>query len=244
MRMFPISSKQPLSFTKIASYWSREIKPRPTFYEVLNELGKAWWRGELMGASGSRRADVLRAIFVTGGADFVAFFVPKSDEKTSIKDLPDGRVEIRPWRVSLPNSQPESWDDINCAEAFNAVAEAWDLDRFSLAAPVVAGLRLTEPEFRAWVDSKGYPPPTFWQSGGESLAGDAGRQVSKLSAIKLVQDYIAAESEAGRQPTQVGLENKLREDGWSGGREYLRDAFKKIQLAAGIEVRAGRPKGN
>ena len=60
--MFPISATRKLSFATVANYWSREMTPCATSEELLGELAKAWWRGELI-ASGAGRADVLRAIY-------------------------------------------------------------------------------------------------------------------------------------------------------------------------------------
>ena len=105
--MFPISSEQPLSFADVAYYWSLEIRPRASFNEVLNELVRAWWRGNLM-ASGARRVDVLRAIYKSA-PHLVAFAFANSVDPPLRNELPDGSIEVLLLdRVPLPSAEPES----------------------------------------------------------------------------------------------------------------------------------------
>jgi hypothetical protein len=239
--MYPIPANQKLKLLDIANHWSREITPPVTPREVLEGLIKAWWRGELATASGQSRADMLRVLYAKY-QDRIAFIVPGLPDPASTRELPDGGVVVfRLWQVPLPNAEPKSWDDANCAEAFEAVAEAWDSDRFEIVVPSVAWIELTVMEFTKWTEANDYPLPTFWRSATNNSESSATtRRITKKKALELAQEYIAADKRAGRTPTQIGLENQVREAGWHGGRERLRAAFKSIQGAAGREVKRGR----
>jgi hypothetical protein len=100
--MFPISSKQPLSFLEIASYWRREITPSASFDEVFNLLARAWWRGDLV-AAGVNRTDLLRTLYQLD-PDRIVFAVSGLPEPPLTEELPDGSVMVALWRVPLPNT--------------------------------------------------------------------------------------------------------------------------------------------
>jgi hypothetical protein len=174
--------------------------------------------------------------------DQIAFVVPGFEEPTSARELPDGGVEVfRPWSVPLPNTQPESWDDNNCAEAFEAVAEAWDCERFRIVAMSIHWIEMTVAEFMKWIDETSYSTPTFWQISAEpDGVNDRTKPVTKQSALRLAQTYIDLEKTAGRRPTQMGLHKHAREQGLRGGRSLLNEVFEKIMLRHGVEVKRGR----
>jgi hypothetical protein len=242
--MFPISSKRRLSFTKIADYWSREIRARPL--ELLNELCAAWWRGELAAASGPSRADVFQSLYQLC-SDRIAFATPDSPDPPLGRELSGGSLEvIRPVRIPLPNVQFDSWDDTNWKAVFEAVADAWeDLsslleDAEHVAEPIVAGLELTEAVFTGWITAKGYSKPNFWASGEEKdQASSPTQRISKASIKNFARDYIASEIRDGRQPTQVGFEELCRER-LIRGRDLIRPAYKEMAKQAQINVRPGR----
>jgi hypothetical protein len=161
--VYPIPAKIRLTLCDIANHWSGEIKPHMDTSEVLNGLAKAWWRGELTATNGPSRPKMLWALY-KDYQDRIAFVVPGLQEPAIFEVLPDGGVRVlRLWTVPLPNFQPDSWDDTNCAEAFEAVAEAWRYERFELVAISVCFIELTVAEFRSWIVDSPYPTPTFWQ---------------------------------------------------------------------------------
>ena len=139
--------------------------------------------------------------------------------------------------MPLPNARPESWDDTNCAEASEAVAEAWSCDRFELITPSLGWIELAATEFRRWVAANGYQPPTFWAS-TQDKKGDARsiQRVGENKATKLAQNYIATENKAGRRPTQKGLEESVLGADLHGGREHLRQAFKSSCSRLGFKL--------
>jgi hypothetical protein len=237
--MFPISSKQPLSLAEIASYWRREIKPAASFEEVLNVLSKAWWRGDWV-TSGAGRVDLLRTLYQLY-RDCIAFAVAGHSDPPQTRELVDGSVEVVLWRVPLPNSEQGTWDDTNCSEAFNAVAEFWDCDSFPLLTPIIGELKTTEEEFTRWVESQEYPAPSFWAHSEEEKLPSPNKKLSGKRANALATDYFRAEKEAGREPTQQGFETKMRGEGIVGGRDLIRTAFKKVARLNEVTVRRGRP---
>jgi hypothetical protein len=223
--VFPVPSNQQLSFLKIADYWSREMKPPANSDELFDLLVKAWWRGELV-ASGAERVDVLKAIQKCPPS-CIAF---ESDQ--GIKELPDGSVEVR-WVVPLPETNPDSWKDSDCAKAFQSIAQIWDTFTFELVAPVICGLELTEAEFTRWARSHRYMRGAFWASG----PGDDGPPFDKISRSKLAQlaqEYYKSATE-GR--SQSGFEDWLETKNIHGPRGDVRSAYKGV---AG-PLQPGRP---
>lgn len=242
--MHPIPAKQKLTLSEIANLWSREIALRMEPSEVMDGLVKAWWRGELTAANGPSRPEMLWALY-KNYQDRIAFIVPGLEEPAISRALPDGGVMVfRLWSVPLPNTQPKSWDDTNCAEAFEAVAEAWDCKRFEMVTLSVGWMQLTAAEFMSWIDETSYPTPTFWQIAVErDGANERTKPINKKSAAGLAQAYVELEKGVGRHPTQRGLHKYARDQGFSGGRALLNTAFKEIRRRDdGHEVRPGRPK--
>jgi hypothetical protein len=162
--MFPIPSGRKLSFIEIARYWSREIKPSASPDELRTTLGKAWWRGELAAANGPSRLNLLRAIYSTC-EDYIEFVIPDLPAPPTTRLLDNGDIEVfRLVRLPLPNPDPGTWTEANSAEAFEAVADSWNEEFYSLVAPVIKGIVLTRSEFFQWIGECQYQSPTFWGS--------------------------------------------------------------------------------
>ena len=160
--MFPIPSGRTLSFIEIGKYWSRDKSSFASSEELRITLSKAWWRGELVAENGPSRLNLLRALYSTC-ADFIAFAIPDVEEPQQWRSLPDSTIEfIRPVRVPLPNAHPDTWTDADCAEAFEAIVNAWEEELFQLTAPIVMGVVLTQGEFNQWINESKYRRPNFW----------------------------------------------------------------------------------
>jgi hypothetical protein len=71
-------------------------------------------------------------------------------------------------------------------------------------------------------------------------AGDRAskRTVTREEAANFTAEYIATEQQAGRSPRLDGLERAAGKAELRGGREFLRDEFRRIQG----QVKLGRPK--
>lgn len=168
--MFPIPSGRTLSFIEIGKYWSRDRSSFASSEELQITLSKAWWRGELVAENGPSRLNLLRALYSTC-ADFIAFAIPDVEEPQQWRSLADGTIElIRPVRVPIPNAHPDTWTDLDCAEAFEAIANAWEEELFDLIAPIVMGVVLTQGEFNQWINESKYRRPNFWGNAGQRLA--------------------------------------------------------------------------
>jgi hypothetical protein len=237
--MFPKPSNQKLSLFDIANYWAREIVPPCTPLELLIELAKAWWRGELTADGGPKRVQVLQALYASY-SDLIEFYVAGTAEKPGEWELSDGGVEISLWCIPVPNLVPDSWTDTDCAAAFEALAAAWDTELNDLA-PMIGGVTLSEKAFSKWISQhQDWQRPVFWASGQPS--GAAGSKLTGPGAVQLASEYIQATNDAGRTPTQDGYEHWLSDNGVIGQRDLLRKAYKTVAGAKGIDVRRGRPK--
>ena len=160
--MFPIPSERKLSVVEIANYWSREIEPSASPQELRDVIGKAWWCGELIAANGSSRLSVLRGYY-SRSAHFVAFAIPDVQEAPQWMPNGEGEMElVRPLRVPLPNANPDTWTEANCASAFDAIADQWKEAMISPSALIFLDIVLTSKEFFQWVDAIGYRRPSFW----------------------------------------------------------------------------------
>jgi hypothetical protein len=66
----------------------------------------------------------------------------------------------------LPDGDPDSWTEDDCAPALAAIAASWPREPGTplvFTAPMaLAEIELSRAEFAIWVTGKGYDPPTFW----------------------------------------------------------------------------------
>jgi hypothetical protein len=237
--MFPISAIRKLSLATVANYWSREMTPCATSEELLGELAKAWWRGELI-ASGAERADVLRAIY-RHPPEYVVFVFANDIDSVQIIPSTNGEVEVSFLSLVLvPNSTPQSWTNENCTEASGYIAEAWDNGRFEAFVPVIRALELDEGEFAEWLESKGWGPTTFWASGNEDKPHSRGKPFSKRTAYNRAKAYIRSVLDEEGVPTQAAFMNHMHAEDFVGDRDLLRTAYNEVAKSANISVARGR----
>lgn len=192
--MFPIPSGRHLSLLRISDYWSREAHPAVRMRETETELIQAWWRGELVGSNGPSRLEVLRMLFQLR-QDRIEFIAPGMEALPQFEPTHDGGlIVIRPLSVPLPNGQPESWDDRNCAPAYEALADGWHwLEGDDVIEPDVLGTELTRDEFFGWLGKRGPWRPAFW---GDVATTDA--QTHPTARKGAFSD----KRPAGRKPTE------------------------------------------
>ena len=159
--MFPIPSERKLSVFEIAKYWSGEIEPPASAQDLRDVISKAWWCGELIAANGSSRLSTLRGYYSLS-AHFIAFAIPDIQEAPQWMPNGEGEIElVRPLRVPLPNADPDTWTEANCASAFDALADQWNEAMISPYL-ILLDIVLTSKEFFQWVDAIGYRRPSFW----------------------------------------------------------------------------------
>jgi hypothetical protein len=163
--MFPIA-KEALSFREISDYWSREINPPATWKQLFHILEAAWWLGELRGDSVRSPLQFLQKMFTSmrDRDDLeIVFLIGNSPGPLPI-ELPDGSVmvDVR-QQIRVPSSNIETWNEISCRDAFQALAETCSLDSYPELAISLAWIRLSYEEFVAWCTKRGYSEPTFWR---------------------------------------------------------------------------------
>jgi hypothetical protein len=123
--MYPISASKTLRLWEIADHWAGELPPPNRYRQVLGELIKAWWCGEFGPKEAARRLAALKQLY-KDNQDVISFVAPGHAEPETKRELPDGGVKVlRLCRVPLPNHDPNSWTQINCAEAFEVLSEKW-----------------------------------------------------------------------------------------------------------------------
>jgi hypothetical protein len=184
--MFPIPSERKLSVVEIAKHWSRQIEPPAPAQELRDAISKAWWSGELIAANSPSRLSVLSHYYLRS-AKFIAFAVPNTEEPPQWVAGDDGEIEfVRPLRVPLPNANPDTWTEANCAPAFEAIAEQWNeaLIFSSQSALIFLDIVLSSSEFFRWIDEIGYERPTFWSDALEKNDQPTDSTVPKIVISK------------------------------------------------------------
>ena len=79
---------------------------------------------------------------------------------------------------------------------------------------------------------------------GSAAPQQVHRISNEQSAERFADGYIKSEKEAGRTPTQRGVEQAAKNAGIHGGRQLLRNAYNRLQRSAGIAVERGHPKNS
>jgi hypothetical protein len=240
--MFPISSDT-LSFAKIARYWSREIHPPASFWELLETLEAAWWCGDIVGTADFTRLDVLPLLF-RRCQDRVVFLVDNQSAVPEARsdDLAEGEVDFTP-RVPVPSTDTE-WDDENCKLTYRALAEASAVfANDPTVGPTLGGINSTHQEFIEWLSRCGYAPVTFWAA---SKSGSPSRRSSQDPAPLAPTSGLAkAKVRTGRKPkfdwikieqivfgllTRNGHWDSEPEDGWRSQNDLIVALQARLQL--------------
>lgn len=243
--MYPIASSRNLELHEIADHWSREIYPGRTKGELINDLGKAWWRGEFQSTDKIIRLNLLKVLFKKRRAK-LPFWPAGEREPQTVWEFPDGSAKVLVLNtLPVPSGDLGSWADEDCLSAYEAIAEDWGDEAFELIAPIVSGVTLSGSGFASWVGKLGYTRPTFWASspGGGDRAPPISVQLSRRRAasrpVEFVKSYIKDTQAAGRRPTKTGLEVAVKRAGLIGGRDARRNEFNQ-QMGVNAPGR-GRP---
>jgi hypothetical protein len=184
--MFPIT-KVDLSFLEISDYWSREIQPPASRWELLDLLIRAWWGGELFGDA-RPRLEILKIMFAKR-SELSGLVFTLGDEvgeatvewpPNGSADVPDGSadVDICP-RVPVPSKNTDVWDDASCAPAFQSLSsrEVSCVEHYPDWRVAFDWFNLSRDEFMKWLTTRGYSLPTFWsgnQAGGAAVGAMTG----------------------------------------------------------------------
>jgi hypothetical protein len=162
--MFPIG-KSKLSLREIANYWAREIQPPASRNELLQKLEAAWWLGQIRGDSVKSRLDLLKHMLAMyDGDDARIVFLVENFDEPQPKQLPDGsvRVDVR-HRIYLPSRDKNTWDESNCEDTFQSLAQTSSTESYPEMTPGLAWIELTFEEFTNWLLAEGYAKTKFWK---------------------------------------------------------------------------------
>jgi len=171
--LFPIR-KATLSLLEIADYWSREIQPPATKAELLRDLARAWWLGEIPSAAPARRELLKRMFSARNNPDLgIVFIAPGEAVPRTVHEFPDGTamVDLTP-KVHVPASSPDAWDEGSCEDAFREIAQI--STGYLHLNYGLAFLELDYDEFTHWLAQHGYTRPKFWRPFQEHTRQEGG----------------------------------------------------------------------
>lgn len=180
--MFPIGTDQ-LSISEIAKYWSREIMPPASKWEIAALLQGAWWRGEVIGIAPVDRLECLKRLFKLSEQNKnlgVVFIAGNSKGPPEIKEFVSGDavIDLRP-RIRIPSTNIAKWNEKLCREAFDALGSS--PEAMPDVIPALSAIKINRAEFKEWIAKRGYACPTFW---GNSKKVSAGGILGKRPRIK------------------------------------------------------------
>jgi hypothetical protein len=192
--LFPVPEDR-LSCAKIVRYWSREVRPQASPRELLNEIVKAYWRGELQPSGAPDRLSVLKSLDQLYRGR-ITFALAGEPDPTQLEHLPDGgaRVLLR-VRVPLPSADPGDWSKENCADAFEALAREWEAVPQVIqedVLPAIVGGELGREQFVTWITKKGFERPRFWQEREPNGNPASQRREAKRAVAAAVEQMFKA----------------------------------------------------
>jgi hypothetical protein len=214
--MFPIS-RETLTFSEVADYWSREIHASPD--ELLDLLISAWWLGEIV-AYGPRptRLELLKSIFTHRARDKGLVFTFDPTEESSTRYNEDGTIEvdITP-RICVPSNDPNTWTEPECESAFRSLAAVSIVDNRPDLLFTFGWLGVNQGNFMNWMRLRRYHRPTFWEIAvpkstlpsveDSVVAGSSLTKTPKPATDGMIHDAIKAvyekKKEAGQKPPNI-----------------------------------------
>ena len=163
--MYPISAEKRLSLLDVADHWAGELGQPNRYDQLLQNLIRAWWGGEFGPIEAEHRLAMLKWLYKHHRND-ISFLIPGQDVPDEMRELPHGGVKVDiSYRAPVPNIDPSSWTQANCAETFKILADEWSLHLTPEASNNLAFLKVSEADFSSWVRAQGYSRPNFWAQG-------------------------------------------------------------------------------
>jgi hypothetical protein len=163
--MYPISADQNLGLREIADHWAGELGQPNRDDQLLQNLIRAWWAGEFGPVEAERRLPALKLLYKYHRND-MTFLISGDVEPETTRELPDGGAVVNiSYMVRLPNEDPSSWTQENCALALKELADRWVLRLIPDATDNLALIKISEAEFTGYLRARSYNRPKFWAEG-------------------------------------------------------------------------------
>lgn len=160
--MYPLSSRQ-LSVHELAAHWLKHRADKATASDLVSELLKRFWLGELPLRSPGEphpwaRRELL-AVFRRALPDSKVeqLFAPPEQPASECGDVV---IEL-PSRIQLPDD-PSEWTDVALEQAYLSLAQYESRHYPELVVPGIAALVIDREDFAALCDQQGWPRPGFW----------------------------------------------------------------------------------
>lgn len=205
--MYPISERE-LTVSEIAEHWLKHRDDKATASDLVSELLKRFWLGELplrapLSAETWERAELLAVLRkVLSEPKVEQLFAPLDEPTTESGEMV---VELPP-RVKLP-AEPTQWTKAALEQAYCAMAQRKDEHYTALPLPIAEFLVRRE-DFAALCDREGWPRPGFWFRTSWPSQGARSRMGAILACRQWLRDL--ARSDQAMRTKQSWREEAMR----------------------------------
>jgi hypothetical protein len=188
--MFPVS-KPELSFAEISEYWGAELNLSQDKIEA--RLEEAWWLGEISGnPTPPTRLELLKSLFKRiriNDVPYIVFVTPEDTPRANTKELGDGNllIDLRP-RVPVPSGHPDTWSEVVCIQAFQAMAQIASSEYYPEYRPGFEARKLTRNEFFKWIVKRRFWLPKFWEETNDQTVSDQLKQAPQRIIEAVLRD--------------------------------------------------------
>lgn len=165
MGIIPISASTILTLSEVAEHWSQETCPKREVHDLINEMLKHWWAGNLK-LDGPSRLEIMELLLEHSGEGLL-FLVQAQIPPITCVEYDDGSADVDVGhQVPIPSFDPNTWGEANCTEAFRALSELRDYQAYGedMVFGIHAALMVSEPAFRSWLVQNHVNVPKFWKS--------------------------------------------------------------------------------
>jgi hypothetical protein len=177
----PLITAQVLRFAKLAEYLARSAGEVRSEDDIISDLLKAFWLGELTGVthSGSSWDPVGILNLVAVRREHPGFVLVEREEETSpvIERHADGSVSIDPRERILLPADPAHWTEEVRSRVYAELAQRSIRDFADVVKVVLYSLDAQKEDYGAYCDRVGIRRPYFWFGAGRQPEPSRGREM-------------------------------------------------------------------
>ena len=182
-REFPLITAQALSFAKLAEYLAQSAGEVRSEDDIMSDLLRAFWLGELTGVTHSGSswdpAGILNLVAVR--REHPGFVLVERDEETSavVERHADGTVSIDSRKMILLPADPAHWTAEVRNRVYAELAQMSIRDFADAVNVVLYTLVVQKEDYGAYCDRVGIRRPFFWFGAGRQSGPGRGGEMRR-----------------------------------------------------------------